>query len=133
MSEDYKSLKVPTWVYENVQQARADLVRRGIASVPPSLTAPKQCPRCHGAVTQVAATATVHFEQVQCAGCGYRQQTFAATGHLVAGMGLGVLLGLGIAALLESTNRPAPKALKAKRAGAAKARSGTRKGTARGR
>jgi hypothetical protein len=125
MADEYKSLKVPHWVYENAQQARADLVRRGIESVPESLAAPKQCPRCRGPVTHVAATVTVHFDHIQCSGCGYRQQTLS-----LSGVGLGVLLGLGIDALIGAVNEPARK-LKAKRPGAAKARSGARKSTAR--
>lgn len=37
MAEQYKSIKVPTWVYDDAQRVRADLVRRGIGVVPDKL------------------------------------------------------------------------------------------------
>jgi hypothetical protein len=107
MAETYKSLKVPTWVYDNAQQMRGDLVRRGIAVVPDRLLVPRQCPRCQKPVDLVA-TAVVSVEHVSCS-CGYQVQTLTANGNVVAQIGLGVLLGLGIAALASALDGPPPR------------------------
>lgn len=92
MAETYKSLKVPEWVYDNAQQIRADLVRCGVEVVPARLLIPKRCPRCQSSLLRTIV------DQVSCS-CGYRVRVLAAAGEQV---GLGVLLGLGIAALSET-------------------------------
>jgi hypothetical protein len=106
MSDDYKSLKVPTWVYENAVGVQNDVLRKGIDSLPQEVLRPRHCPRCHHEVRFLEATAEVKFARMACPHCNYKQQTFSATGHLVAGVGLGVLLGLGIACLLETQKEP---------------------------
>lgn len=115
-SDEYKSLKVPTWVYNNAQQLRADLVRGGIEQLPEKLRAPTRCPCCSGSVDHVSASVKVSYDYVRCRNpqCNYKQQVFTAKGHLVASIGLGVLLGLGITAIVAASTNKTPKRRKAK-------------------
>lgn len=92
----YKSVKIPEWAYENVLAARGELARRGLNALDPDVLAPPTCPRCKGPVELAA-------QKVQCHACGYRQEAvMESAGGGGASLALGVLIGLGIAALLSS-------------------------------
>jgi hypothetical protein len=120
MSDEYRSLKVPTWVYENVIAAQNDVRQRGIDVLPQDALQPKSCPRCHHEVRFVDASVEVKFARVECPHCKYTQQSVSVNGQVVAGVGLGMLLGLGLYYLLDQMNQPprrlaGPKRRRAKR------------------
>jgi hypothetical protein len=89
---DYKSVKIPVWAYDNAVAARAHLLRRGLDALPEEVLHPGVCPRCSGAIV--------------------RSDGADAGG---ASVPLGVLLGLGVTALLERLG-PIPCELAAERA-----------------
>ncbi|MGH7434831.1 MAG: hypothetical protein ACRENE_04080 [Polyangiaceae bacterium] len=119
----YRTISVPQWTYDAAITARADLLQHGLGSVPEDILRPPSCPHCGGAVEHV----TVGIEHVKCGGCGYSQQTVSANGNTFAQVGLGVVIGLGLAALLKAVSdaadpprrlraaRPAPRKRSAKR------------------
>jgi hypothetical protein len=110
---EYKSVKIPEWAYMNALAARTDLLRRGLDAIPEEVREPQSCPRCGSKMEPLADA-----PGVECAaGCGYRQDRIDAG----EGVGLGVLLGLGLAALLErlpnkEQSRPTPAQVKARAA-----------------
>jgi ribosomal protein S27AE len=96
------------WVYNNAVAARGELMRRGLNAIPPELLEPPACPNCGGAVEHIA----VGYSRVRCESCGYTQQSVAATATDLGSLGLGVLLGLGLTALLSNLaedDKPAPR------------------------
>jgi hypothetical protein len=106
---NYKSITVPTFSYDAALKARADLLQRGLASVPDDVLEPKACPHCQGVVDHV----TVGIEHIKCRSCGYAQQTVDVSGSTLGQVGLGVVIGLGLAALFkaisEADERPAKR------------------------
>lgn len=97
-AEDYKTVKVPQWVYDNAIAVRGDLVRQGLDSVPAELLEPPQCPRCGSEVDYLR----VEYEQLDCGSCGYKQRSMSASSNTGKGIGIGILLGLGIAAIASA-------------------------------
>ena len=95
----YKTVKVPVWVYEDALDARADVLRQGLQFLPKALLEPANCPRCRGDLELL----TDGYERLECTSCGFKQEKIAASGTNMSGLGLGVLLGLGLAALFRST------------------------------
>jgi hypothetical protein len=110
---EYKSVKIPKWVYVNALAARTDLLRRGLDAIPADVRDPRNCPRCGSKMEPL-----LDAPAVECAaGCGYRQDSIDAA----EGVGPGVILGLGLAALLErlpnkEQARPTPAQVKARAA-----------------
>jgi hypothetical protein len=103
---DYKSVKIPVWAYDNAVAARAHLLRRGLDALPEEVLHPGVCPRCSGAIVRSDGARGL----VCGSRCGYRQDDAGG-----ASVPLGVLLGLGVTALLERLG-PIPCELAAERA-----------------
>lgn len=104
---EYKNVKIPAWAYENAVAARSDLLRRGLDALPEEVREPRVCPRCGGKMERLA-----DGPEFECsAGCGYRQDRIEG-----GGVALGVLLGLGVTALLESLGTPSGGEMAAERA-----------------
>ncbi len=103
----YKTVKVPEWAYENAVKAQNELARRGLDTLPEHIVAPPVCPHCGGDnVNHVH----VELDYMRCNGCGFEQQKVVGTGNALVHVGLGVLLGLGVTALLKSsTSKPKPR------------------------
>lgn len=96
----YKSIKVPTWVYENGKRAEVELLRRGLNSVPQESLEPSTCPIC----ATLLETFELKYQYVGCPNCGYKQQTFSAASNIAtvgAALGLGAILGLALGALFR--------------------------------
>lgn len=103
---DYKNVKIPAWAYENAVAARSDLLRRGLDALPEEVREPRDCPRCGGKMEPLSDAPGFECS----AGCGYRQDRIEG-----GGVALGVLLGLGVTALLESLGTPSGGDLAAER------------------
>lgn len=90
--ENYKMIKVPAWVYDNLKQTKIALERKRV-ELNPDLTSPDLCPRCGDSME----TLNLKYEYNKCLSCGYTQQKidFSTTGHIA----LGIVIGLGAAAL----------------------------------
>lgn len=100
----YKSIKVPTWVYENGKRAEAELIRRGLNSLPQESLEPSTCPIC-GVPLE---TFEVRYQYARCPDCGYKQQTFSVASNVAtvgAALGLGAILGLALGALFRELSR----------------------------
>jgi hypothetical protein len=103
---EYKNVKIPAWAYENAVAARSDLLRRGLDALPEEVREPRACPRCGAKMEPFA-----NGPGFECsAGCGYRQDRIEG-----GGVALGVLLGLGVTALLESLGTPSGGEMAAER------------------
>lgn len=94
----YKSIKVPDWVYENWKRTETEIARRGLRSVPQKVLQPNQCPVCASQMQVLK----LKYEYLKCNQCGYCQQNFSVTSNFFGG----VLLGLGLSALLTALAQP---------------------------
>lgn len=104
----YKSIKVPTWVYENGKRAEAELIRRGLNSLPEESLEPSTCPAC-GAFLE---TFEMKYQYARCPNCGYKQQTFSAASNIAtvgAAIGLGTIIGLALGALFRELSNSRQK------------------------
>jgi hypothetical protein len=95
---NWKTIKIPQWAYENALLAKGDALT-GALRVPERFVAPPRCPRCQSELELV----TVGYQRVQCTACNYKQERFEASGTNFTSLGIGVLLGLGLAALFASS------------------------------
>lgn len=93
----WKTVKIPQWAYEDALLAKGDALT-GALRIPEALLAPTLCPRCNSELELV----TVGYQRLQCTACNFKQERIAV-GANATGVGIGVLLGLGLAALLASS------------------------------
>lgn len=100
-----KVIRVPDWAYANGRKLQGEIVRRGLDSVPSEVREPSICPWCG---SQLASVIELKYRYVRCPKCDYKQQTFAAKSdvpQIIAGIGLGTLIGLGIAELIKALTK----------------------------
>lgn len=101
---EYKSTKIPRYVFDGVELAKAKILTERTKQLPPEVFMPNQCPICGGKMQKLDVQARVTYQA--CNECGYKQPSIdiSAKGtdvtSLVAALGLGTLFGLGIASLL---------------------------------
>jgi len=98
--QQYRSIKVPVWVYENWKQAELALKRRGaedVAPLPAEILAPPRCPACHSRMRSFE----LRYSYRRCERCGYTQQDLTATSNFLGGAVLGVALTLLFKALSD--------------------------------
>jgi len=95
---NWKTVKIPQWAYENALLAKGDALT-GALRVPERFLAPPRCPRCQSELELV----TAGYQRMQCTACNFKQERFEVSGTNVTSLGIGVLLGLGLAALLSSS------------------------------
>lgn len=102
---EYKVVSVPEWAYENGKKLRGEIIRRGLNSVPTEIREPSICPWCE---SQLESVIELKYRYVRCPKCDYKQQTFEAKSNvpqIIAGIGLGALIGLGIAELIKALTK----------------------------
>jgi hypothetical protein len=130
----YRTITIPAWTYDAVTHARDQLLERGLSSLSPEIAEPPACPACGGEVTHV----TVGVEHLKCLSCGFGSHAVRVNGSTVAHVGLGVVIGLGLAALFKflddgSTARTRPrKVLTSNRGRFSKVKKGTSTRSRRG-
>lgn len=101
---EYKVVSVPAWAYQNGKKLQAEIIRRGLNSVPSEIREPSVCPWCGTQLEYIE----LKYRYAQCSKCGYKQQTFPAKSNvteLIAAVGLGAIIGLGIAELVKALNK----------------------------
>ena len=102
----YKPTRLPAEVFTEAELARAKLLmsRDALKRLPKDICDPNFCPICNKPLRKVEVRTAVGF--AYCDACGYKQPTInveaisADPVILASAMGLGLLAGLGIAALL---------------------------------
>jgi len=103
---EYKSTKIPVEVYESAKKALTRLLADGIGSLPEEVRNPNRCPVCGGTLRNHEVKTRMRY--VKCISCGYSQPIVdvevSSSGPRLFTLGLGVLLGLGIAALFYLLN-----------------------------
>ena len=111
---EYKSTKIPRYVFDGVELAKAKILIERTKQFPPEVFMPNKCPICGGKMQGLDVRARVTYQA--CNECGYKQPSIdiSAKGtdvtSLAAALGLGTLFGFGIAALLyliSQSNRKA--------------------------
>jgi len=95
--KEYKSIRVPAWVYNNWGKAENALAKKGLDALPEKILAPQKCPVCNSNLKSV----NLKYEYLSCPKCNYTQQNFSTSSNFLGG----VLLGLGIAVLLDALSK----------------------------
>jgi len=93
MPVQYRDVKVPEPIYESARILRQRTIEFGLNQIPREITSPAKCPLCHGPLEGFQAA----YQYMRCSNCGYSQQQLVAQGS--GALGLGVIIGLGLAAL----------------------------------
>ena len=100
----YRSTKLPSYVFDEWELVRAKLITGSIKQLPKELLAPEKCPICGNKMRGFEVRTRVSY--YVCDNCGYKQPGINVDvkgtdiASLATGLGLGVLLGLGLAALM---------------------------------
>lgn len=105
-TKKYKATKLPIEIFDEAELAKAKLMmnREHLKKLPPDVVSPTVCPIC-GSKLSIGGV-DVKVGMISCGKCGYKQPylNVKAIGtdpaSLATTFGLGVLAGLGIAALL---------------------------------
>lgn len=105
-TKKYKATKLPMEVFDEAELAKARIImnRKALERLPPEVINPSRCPICGNKMKAVETNIKVGF--VSCEECGYKQPYLNVKAvsndpaALATALGLGVLAGLGIAALL---------------------------------
>ena len=98
---DYEGVRIPKHTYDSTPIVKAKAITNQ-ANLPREILSPKICPLCSGTMQGVA---NVKIEYRKCTNCVYGQpilqvkQTNADVVPLLAALGKGALMALGIAAL----------------------------------
>ena len=105
----YRSTKLPSYVFDEAELARAKLITGGIKRLPKEVLAPEKCPICGSKMRGFEVRTRVSY--YVCDNCGYKQPGINVDvkgtdiASLATGLGLGVLIGLGLAALIYLVTR----------------------------
>jgi len=105
----YRSTKLPSYVFDEAELVRAKLITGGIKRLPKELLAPEKCPICGNKMRGFEVRTQVSY--YVCDNCGYKQPGINVSvkwtdiASLATGLGLGVLLGLGLATLIYLATR----------------------------
>jgi len=97
---EYQNVKIPKWAYDNGKRLQAEVLRKGIDSIPAEIRRPLVCPYCESELNYVE----LRYRYCECPRCGYRQQAISVEsniGEIIAGVGLGLLIGWGMGQLIR--------------------------------
>ena len=100
----YTTIKVPRELVDSAALVRQD-IGRWCGKIPRSILSPERCLRCGGEL-EVVNRIKFGVEIVRCRNCGYAQPRIRTEvggrdlASVLSSLGLGVLVGLGFAALL---------------------------------
>jgi len=101
----YRTIKVHWSILDGAEYARAQFLarRENLKKLKPVL-APNRCPICGGELSELEVKAKIRY--VQCKRCGYKQPSISVetsgtdVHEFMKALGIGVLVGLGLAALV---------------------------------
>jgi predicted RNA-binding Zn-ribbon protein involved in translation (DUF1610 family) len=105
---EYRTAKIPIPIYEQIEMARAKLAleKSKLKNLPAEILRPEKCPICGNNMVMMEATEiSAKFGYYRCSHCDYKQPAIdidvisSGSGSLMA-LGSGIIIGLGIAALL---------------------------------
>jgi hypothetical protein len=102
---EYKTTKIPTPVYEQIELTRSKLAteKSRLKNLPPEVLRPKKCPICGN--NMQGSEVHVKVGYYKCTHCDYKQPIINidaitnGSSSLIA-LGSGIIIGLGIASLL---------------------------------
>jgi hypothetical protein len=92
--EDWKSIKVPAWAYDNARLAARELARRGTLSVAEKMPSQMKCQGCDG---KLASRLCGELKVLHCAACGFTRPDMGSTSSITTG----IVIGLALALLIE--------------------------------
>jgi len=91
---EYKTIKIPEPVYNNIQTVRRELAMKGLEKLPKEFREMKICPACNSPMEGIEVQASYYH----CTHCNYSQQSLDL--NAAGAFAVGAAVGLGIAALL---------------------------------
>jgi len=103
---EYKVVRIPDWAYENGKRLQGEIIKQGLNSLPPEIREPSICPRCGAPLEYKYVELKYHYSR--CPNCNYKQQIVRASSNIpevIAGVGLGVLIGWGIGELIKARQK----------------------------
>jgi predicted RNA-binding Zn-ribbon protein involved in translation (DUF1610 family) len=104
---EYQTTKIQTPIYEQVEMARSKIAleKSRLKRLPAEILKPEKCPICGSEMVMEATEIRTRFGYYRCSNCDYKQPAIdisvisSGSGSLMA-LGSGIIIGLGIAALL---------------------------------
>ncbi len=104
--EKYKVTRIPSYVMDEIELAKAKILMESkkLRELPEEILKPKKCPICGSEMRGMEVKLKTRY--YECKNCGYKQPGLdlevkgTDIASLAAGLGIGTLIGLGIAALL---------------------------------
>ena len=107
---EYRSTKLPRYIFDEAELVKAKILTEGGGRLPKEVLMPERCPICGRKMRRLDVRMRVSY--YVCDKCGYKQPglDIEAKGNditaLAAALGLGTLIGLGIAALAYLLTQP---------------------------
>ena len=95
-TKDYRGIKVPEDVYNNLNELKEIIIQNGLNSISKDFInyVPKKCPKCEGEMESIE----VKFGYHQCPNCNFKYPEIKL--GLGGSLALGTLVGLGIASII---------------------------------
>lgn len=98
---DYKGIKVPEEVYEDLNELKEIIIRNGLSSISNDFInyVPKSCPKCNTEMDSVEVNLGYHH----CPNCEFKYPEIKL--GLGGSLAIGTLIGLGIAGIIYLLTR----------------------------
>ena len=98
---DYKGIKVPKDVYDDLNELKEIIIRNGLSSISNDFISyvPKKCPKCRTEMDSVE----VKFGYHHCPNCEFKYPEIKL--GLGGSLAIGTLIGLGIAGIIYLLTR----------------------------
>ena len=93
-NQEYRVIRVPEWVYQNIKTAEGLLERKGIDKIPKKVKEVSKCPHCRIDLKQT------NNGKLVCERCGFTFPEIKEEDTFLKGLALGSVIGLAVVLLI---------------------------------
>ena len=93
----YKTIKIPEPTYEAIKKAQIEIAKVGMNNIPSDIL--EKCPFCESNLDTIG----INYQYSECPNCHYKNQNININSR--GNLTIGILVGLGIAALISALGR----------------------------